>query len=441
MSNKISRTSDKNEITTEQLLRFAVENGILNLTSVKAQMEEMKNEQILASHQQSIWHNEKEGYYYCCLPDQSKKSGWRNVKRRKREDIENVLIEFYSTHEEENVQNVFSDPKPKARTVEELFWEFLEYKKQLVKPATIVRMQSDWERFYTPHPEFIRKSYKQLKKTDIDLFFNSVVNEHSLKDKAFHNMCGILKQTLQYAVDSEYMEESPYRVNINKKKIVHQRKTSGTGQIYTPEEKEKLIVEMEHRLANNPDSTAPLAVMLDFELGLRKGEILALAKSDIQDGRIHIHKQVVEKFDVSDLKNIRSVGFEVVSYVKSEDGDRWLPLTKRAQDIIDRILKINERRGDGYGDFFFVREGHILSPDAIDAQMRRGCQYIGIQVKTMHKIRKTYGSQLYNNGVSLSTVKTMLGHADETTTLKYYIYDTHEVEERDQAVLAALEAT
>ncbi|MBD5530439.1 MAG: tyrosine-type recombinase/integrase [Lachnospiraceae bacterium] len=42
----------------------------------------------------------------------------------------------------------------------------------------------------------------------------------------------------------------------------------------------------------------------------------------------------------------------------------------------------------------------------------------------MHIIRKTYGSTLLRNGVNISAVKDMLGHADETTTLKHYIYNT-----------------
>lgn len=254
-------------------------------------------------------------------------------------------------------------------------------------------------------------------------------------------MCGVLKQMLEYAVDSEYIEVSPYRVNVSKKKIIHQRKTSGTGQIYTKEEKELILGEMERRYRNNPNSTAPLAVMLDFELGARKGEILALAESDIMDGKIHICKQVVEKFDASDLKNIKSLGFEVVEYTKSEDGDRWLPLTKRALEIIEEVCRVNQRRGDGYRDFLFVRDGHILSPDALDAQIKRGCQYIGIPVKSMHKIRKTYGSYLYNNGVALSTVKNKLGHADESTTLRFYIYDTLSETEQDRVILNALEGT
>ena len=162
---------------------------------------------------------------------------------------------------------------------------------------------------------------------------------------------------------------------------------------------------MERRLKNNPKNTAPLAVILDFELGTRKGEILAISESDIEDGWIHIHRQVVEKFDISDIDNIKSTGFEVVNYTKSSDGDRWLPLSQKALETIKRVQDINHQYKECYEDFLFVKNGKIMSPDAVDAQLIRGCKYIGIKVKTMHKIRKTYGSMLLHNGVNISAVK------------------------------------
>ena len=80
-----------------------------------------------------------------------------------------------------------------------------------------------------------------------------------------------------------------------------------------------------------------------------------------------------------------------------------------------------------------------MSPDTIDAQVKRGCEYIGIPVKTMHKIRKTYASTLLHNGVNISIVKDMLGHADESTTLKHYIYNVEDNSETENIVLNALE--
>ena len=174
-------------------------------------------------------------------------------------------------------------------------------------------------------------------------------------------------------------------------------------------------------------------------MGTRKGEILAICKEDIVGNRIHIHRQLVEEFDTTDLDHIKSKGFHVVDYTKSEDGDRWLPLTEKAQKLIKRLETINEEYGHKHQDFLFVRDGRCLTPEAVDTQIKRGCEYIGIPVKTMHKIRKTYASTLLHIGVNLSIVKDMLGHADESTTLKHYIYNIEDSTETDNKVLNALD--
>lgn len=113
-----------------------------------------------------------------------------------------------------------------------------------------------------------------------------------------------LKQTLEYAVDAEYIEKSPYRIKGNKKKFVSSSKKPSDREVFQADEKEMLVDEMERRMRNNPSNTAPLAVMLDFELGTRKGEILAACKSDIVNSRIHIHRHLVEEFDTSSDQSV-----------------------------------------------------------------------------------------------------------------------------------------
>jgi integrase len=424
------------ENNTNDLLKYIVENGMIDLTYVQEQIEMKKREEILKRHNYSIWHSNKEDVWYSYLPDDSKPNNRKKIKRKRRRDLEDIICDFYISMQSEHTKATQS----KDWSIESMFYEFMKHKANEVNSGTIKRMMADWERFYKPEKEFIAIPVKNLTKINIDDFFNGVLGKYNLKKKAFYNMCGILKQTLEYAVDAEYIEKNPYRIKVNKKKFASSSKKPSTKEVFQTNEKEMLIDEMERRLKNNPSNTAPLAVMLDFELGTRKGEILAISKTDIVNNRIHIHKQLVEEFDTSDLNNIKSMGFHVVDYTKSEDGDRWLPLTDKAKRIIKRIEMINEKFGYQYEDFLFVKDNNCLTPDAIDAQIKRGCEHIGIPVKTMHKIRKTYASTLLHNGVNLSIVKDMLGHADESTTLKHYIYNIEDSTETDNKVLNALES-
>ena len=412
------------------------ENAIIDLTYVQEQIKMKKRKEILKRHQYSIWFNEKENVWYSYLPDSSKANNRRKIKRKNKSDLEKMICDYYLSAPNDHIEK---EKTKESLLIENLFYEFMEHKTNEVNSGTVKRMMADWNRFYKTNEEFIAIPVNKLTKINIDDFFNSVLAAHSLKKKAFYNMCGILKQTLEYAVDAEYIEKNPYRVKVNKKKFASSSKNPSEKEVFQAEEKELFIKEMERRLTNNPSNTAPLAVLLDFELGTRKGEILAISKSDIVGDRIHIHRQLVEEFDTDNLDEIKSKGFHLVDYTKSEDGDRWLPLTKRAKEIICRVEDANKRYGHCYEDFLFVKGDRCISPTAINAQIKRGCEHIGMPLKTMHKIRKTYASTLLHNGVNISIVKDMLGHADESTTLKHYIYNTEDSTETDYKVLDALE--
>lgn len=56
----------------------------------------------------------------------------------------------------------------------------------------------------------------------------------------------------------------------------------------------------------------------------------------------------------------------------------------------------------------------------------------------MHKIRKTYASKVYRGTNDITVAKDVLGHADETTTLKHYIYSTAVKSETDDMIRKAL---
>lgn len=403
---------------------------IMNNTGVLESTEDMKRRETLEKHSKSIWYSEKEGYWYCCLPDSTKKSGWKNIKRKKKSDIEKLLCDFWIERENKTKDGM---------TLESLFFEFMEFKKIKVSGGTIRRMMIDWNKYYEPHQEFIQKPFKDITEIDIDIFLNTIVNDTPIKDKAFCNMCGILKQTLEYAVFKKYIEKSPYRVDVNRKKIIPSRKNASEEEIYSTEEKQKFFKEVERRLQNNPLHIVALAVLLSFELGTRRGEILALKHSDIHENEIHISRQVIEDFDVSDVKNPKYIGYKVVEYTKTESGDRWIVLTDKAKKLIARIKEVNKEAFESYEDFLFVQHGYLIEPTRLYNFIKDVCKSINIPVKGTHRIRKTYGSTIYKETKDVSLVKEALGHADERTTYKHYIFNTENRETRQQKILDALQ--
>lgn len=418
-------------------IQYAIDNNIISIADVLENTEKMKREQILEQYGDLIKHYGNEWYFR--IPDKTLKNGCFRRRSKNREDIENKLCDYFIELEKRQQ----ADKEQNTMTLKELFYEFMEYKKSKVSGGTINRMMQDWKKFYEPHTEFIYKPFVEITKIDVDNLLNDIVNERTMKDKAFKNMCGVLKQTFEYAVNAEYIDKSPYRVEVNKKKITPTRKKANEKEVFTSKERDILIKEMERRIQNDPLNAVPLAIMLDFEIGVRCGELLALKESDIisENGtsKLYIHRQVVKENNITDLENIKQIGWNVVDYTKSDCGERKIPLTPKALEYIDRIRQINVLNGNQNKGFLFLTEdGTIITRDALDGQLRRGCAYAGIPIRSMHKIRKTYASTLYQRGVSITIISKLLGHADESTTMKHYIFNLKDETETDSLVLNAL---
>ncbi|WP_303136598.1 tyrosine-type recombinase/integrase [uncultured Eubacterium sp.] len=61
-----------------------------------------------------------------------------------------------------------------------------------------------------------------------------------------------------------------------------------------------------------------------------------------------------------------------------------------------------------------------------------------IKYRYVHKIRKTVCSTLIDSGININTVREIMGHSDEETTLRNYTFDTNEASDTDKAVIKAL---
>ena len=292
-------------------------------------------------------------------------------------------------------------------------------------------MQADGHRF-VEGTEFETMAFVSVKKPDVDILFNSAVRRFDIKERAFENFCGTIKQTFQYAVDKDYIAVSPYRVRINRKELVPTRKKGNNLEIFFPDEERSLRAVLS---AWGNGFTLPLALLLDFELGLRKGELLGLKFSDfdLKENVVSIERQVVE--DLND--NLDCVGWKVVDHTKSFTSLREIPLTQRARHILDRVRSENERAGAN-SDFLFTRDGELYSGDALDYWLRKACKQAGIPNKTSHKIRKTFASKLYVAGVPIPVISKVLGHADESTTMKHYVFGLSKDHEMHQSILDAL---
>ncbi len=125
---------------------------------------------------------------------------------------------------------------------------------------------------------------------------------------------------------------------------------------------------------------------------------MALKWEDIDITGRELH---VEREEVRDQINGK---YSVVNHTKTNT-DRYVPIPDKALEVIKQISE----KSDG-NEYLFVRDEKRINARAIAYVLEKYAERTGNIVKSTHKMRKTYASSLYNNGVSADMIRATLGH-------------------------------
>lgn len=71
----------------------------------------------------------------------------------------------------------------------------------------------------------------------------------------------------------------------------------------------------------------------------------------------------------------------------------------------------------------------------LQRRLKSICNKLDIKDKSFHSIRHTYATRLFEMGVPIKTVQSLLGHSDIATTMNVY---THVMKEKKLEVLDLL---
>lgn len=289
---------------------------------------------------------------------------------------------------------------------------------------TVKRNDEHWHKYIEWH-EISRIPIKKIDTKTLLEYFVLVVKKYKMTRKELGNMKFIIRKLFSLAVDEEIIKTNPYiSVDFNDDEIKcrSKKKKSDGSRVYLDNEAKKLLIFLE-----NEKSIFSLAIQLAFELGTRKGELLALKWTDINNGEITIERMEHKKIELDENYKIISSTFEIVDHVKgdSDHGYRPIYLTDKALHILKTIaseyIKDNE-------EYIFNYKGTQLDSNAFDYHLVDLCKKAGVKYKSSHNIRRTTASVWDNARVPTDEIRRMLGHADIATT-QGYIYNTKSKEE------------
>lgn len=400
-------------------MNYAISQGIINLDEVRNNMREKEKQRLLSKHKYKIF-QDKDGRWKTTVPDETKKNGRRLIAKSTYDELEKYIITFYASEEDSEYE------KKKLITIRNIFPDWLNYKgSHTTSTSYIRRIKNDWNKFYENDPLIDIPIY-DLNYLILDKWAHEIIKKDTLTKKQYYNMSVIIRQILEYALELEIIDQNPFaRVKVDSKMFRHVPKPESESQIFTIED-EKCICElaMQHYQAS-PKSITSLAILLNFNLGLRVGELVALKWSDIdKNNYIHIQRMEVADYILDNQGNVTRCGCKIVDHTKSYAGDRKIYLNSNARNILSLIKKRSFLYGFYDDNYIFVNSNSSrLTTGSINSFLYRLCDDINIGRKSSHKIRKTYISSLFDSGMNINKIREIAGHEDEKTSLNNYCFD------------------
>lgn len=381
---------------TDELLQFALENGMINLGTIQEKMEMNERKKYLNMHPYSVWEG-KDGKWYTYLPDDEK--GRKLKKLATKKSIEDFIVKYYKQAEDEP-------------NVKQVFYEWLDKKLKYgeIQKQTYDRYINDFEKYFIPKPISVSK-IRYVTENQIEDFIMETIVENNLTAKAWGNVRIIIRGMFAYAKKRKYTQ-----LNITmflseldiSKKVFAKSKRKDELNVFTEDELKMIIAKLWER-----NTIGHLGVLMAIYTGMRVGEISALKWEDVKEDYIHINRSQIKFKD----ENGKSK-YDIRNSPKTDTGIRDVVIIPELRMVLRRLRLINP-----FTEYVFEKNGTFMSVHAFTMILYRVCEELNIQKRGMHVLRKTYATRLINAGVDESIIINQMGHTDFRTTKNYYYYN------------------
>lgn len=382
-----------------EILKYATENGMIDLSYVQEKVEMNKRKGYLEKHKYEIWQG-ADGKWYTYLPDEKK--GRVLKKRTTEKDIQDAIVEYYREIEEH----------PCFREAYER-WIAEKAEFEEIGKNSITRYDNDFQRFFRPDEPFCRIRLCDVTDSDLEHFIKRSIKEKRLTAKSYAMLRLILNGVFKFAKREKYTNYSisTFFSDLSLPKNIFKRKArDNAAEVFS----EKEVKELMKYFEENP-TLIHMGLTLCFLSGLRVGELSSLKHGD------NVKRCVLRVCRTEIIYKDKEIGRRVTvvkDFPKTDSGLRNVIIPMQAQEVLQRIMRENPS-----GEYLFMNGGKRVTERMFNYYLQRACKEIGIPPRSTHKIRKTYGSKLLSNGADESIVLEQMGHKNISTTHGYYHYD------------------
>jgi len=421
------------EYTIEQInetlnnLSLMRESLILIGTDVEEQRELLmsaKQQKILNTYPIRIWQT-ADGTWKAHVPDDSKDRKRKVLQGKTKEILENRILENYEKFCDERL--LFRNYFP--------VW-LINHKAKLVKGGTIYRNYLDYKKYIKGKP------LDNMKITDITTnhikdLLNDAINEYHLTKTAFNNLRSIFNGLFQHACEvHDILCDPTYRMKIENTNLRPDPIKSGETEVFD-ENDAALLTEYIFFNYTEIQPMISLALLFNFQLGLRVGELCSIKKSDISFKDKTISIQRTERSykplnlvdgEIFEGKTI----YEIAEGETKKNSNRIISLSDEALTIVKESIKYQEEHNIKSEFLFSHANGEHILRDRYNEVLEHYCKKVSIPVKSIHKTRKTVISKLFEAGMGIEDVMKISGHRDKATIIKHYLFTTKRNEERQK---------
>ena len=399
--------------SAEDILKSLIECGTITEADTIQIIMDKKRKEIIEAHKKnhSIW--EWRGKWITCVKDANGKKAIR--RRNSLEELADFLIDYYdSCAERIFIKDVF----------ERWSKDKLEYGD--LQKQSYDRYVGNYKRFFPPNCELCKTPIGCIKALQIEKHVREAIKKGNLTRKAYSGMITILIGVFKRARKEGLTDLSIVQV-IDEMEIPRKAfkavNRSEENEVFNESEIPVIV----SYLANNPDSWN-LALLLQFQTGMRIGEIAALRWENVSEDCIRVRATEVKYVDESGKWRVH-----IQEHTKTDAGYRDIILPPQAKDTLKAIRKINP-----FGEFMFMNKGKRIRGTSFEKRLGIVCDKVGLNHRSTHKIRKTYGTTLLDARVDDALVAKQMGHKDISTTRQLYYFCNASDDSRRKQVANAI---
>ena len=298
-------------------------------------------------------------------------------------------------------------------TLESLYKEFRDYKKNKVKPQGFRTLMSRIDNHILPY--FRKSKIKQIDHIKYVKWQNAIeAKNFSHKYKAsLHQAFSTL---LDYAIDFHRLE-----INVAKKvgNFKRNSEVKRKANCWDYEEYCKFINVVDDIVYKTLFETL-------YFTGMRIGEALALNWNDLNNSCISVNKTIAKDID-------KKTGKHFITSPKTLTSNREIKIDDKLNNHLEELKKYYKDNISFENNWFIFGGLKPLAQTTVGNRFKKYIELSNVKKIKIHEIRHSHASLLISIGTPATVIQKRLGHSDLQTTLNTYSHMLPKDE--DKAVL------